>query len=430
MPKRAGLQRGYLRIESGSWIGYYNERVFDPAIGKSRWKKRSVKICPARKINAETMRTVKVPEVEARLLFEETVLSRLLVRSTNPPALATVRELWEKIRPNLVLKARKTQEHWHGIVNNHVIPALGTKQLRDVRQDDVQAIVIEKIGQGYSPQTVWHIRTKIATLFKKAKAMGWYSGDLPTEGVEMPKLTYEERQSPSGDQLMLLVEALASPAREVVAFLAMTGLNKSELQGLRRRRVNLTDEEILCDGKPLPRRSIAVREQFVRVYGKNLGEGVERGQYQGVKARDRNRVVPLSSAAINLVRVVMVESKWTGANDPVFAGQNSGQPLNLDNLLRRHVKPALLELGLPSNTDLHSLRHFQTTDADQRGLTPGERKRILGHSNEKMTARYTHAEIEHARAAFEAIGEKFSAALATKAQPGKVVEIQQRKKTG
>ena len=123
MPKRAGQQKGYLRIENGSWIGYYNERVFDPALKKSRWIKRSIKICPARKINTATMRAVKVSENEARLLFEETVLSHLIVRSTNAPALATVRELWEKIRPNLVLKARKTQEHWTGIVENHILPA-------------------------------------------------------------------------------------------------------------------------------------------------------------------------------------------------------------------------------------------------------------------------------------------------------------------
>src|SRR5215471_18312035 len=68
----------------------------------------------------------------------------------------------------------------------------------------------------------------------------------------------------------------------------------------------------------VPPRCIAVREQFVRVYGKKLGE-VSRGQYQGVKARDRNRDVPLSSAAVELLRRVMAESKWKGPNDPVFA---------------------------------------------------------------------------------------------------------------
>ena len=369
------------------------------------------------------MRSVKVPENEARLLFEETVLSNLATRSTNAPALATVRELWGKIRPNLALKPRKTQEHWNGIVENHILPALGNKRLRDVHQDDIQELVLEKVGQGYSSQTVWHIRTKITTLFKKAKGMGWYSGDLPTEGVEMPKLTYEEREAPSVDDLDMLIGALPSPAREVVAFLAMTGLNKSEMQGLRLRRVNLSDEVILCDGKPLPPRSIAVREQFVRVYGKKLGTDVVRGQYHGVKAKNRNRCVPLSSAAVDLLRHVMDQSRWKGPNDPVFASQRNGKPINADNILRRKIKPALLKLGLPTDLDLHSLRHFQATKADQAGLTEGERQRILGHANAKMTARYTHAELEHARAAFEAIGQRLKNALDSKPGTGKVVEM-------
>jgi integrase len=243
----------------------------------------------------------------------------------------------------------------------------------------------------------------------------------------MPKMTYEEREPPTLEHLELLIEALKSPAREVVGFLAMTGLNKSEMQGLRRRRVNLSDEEILCDGKPLLPRCIAVREQFVRVYGKKLGDDIDRGQYQGVKARDRDRDVPLSSAAVELLRRVMAESKWKSPNDPVFAAQKNGHPINADNILRKKVKPALLKLGLPPELDLHCLRHYYTTKADQAGLTEGERQRYLGHASRKMTARYTHAEIEHARAAFEAIGEQLREVLNKKPDAAKVVEIKTRK---
>ena len=42
MPRRAGLQRGFLKAEHGSWVGYWNERVWDPGRGKSRWIKRCV----------------------------------------------------------------------------------------------------------------------------------------------------------------------------------------------------------------------------------------------------------------------------------------------------------------------------------------------------------------------------------------------------
>jgi integrase len=241
---------------------------------------------------------------------------------------------------------------------------------------------------------------------------------------------FEERQPLTADHLARLIEELRSPARKLVAFLAMTGLNKSEMQGLRRRRVNLSDEEILCDGKPLPPRSLAVREQFVRVYGKSLGENVERGQYQGVKARDRDRVVPLSTAAVELLRQVMAESKWKGPNDPVFAAPLNGRPINADNVLRRAIKPALLKLGLPPDADLHSMRHFHATAADQGGLTEGERQRILGHASAKMTRRYTHAEIEHARAAFEVVGNQIAAALEKKPEAGNVVDIRRRRKAG
>lgn len=426
MPRRAGLQHGFLKPEHGSWIGYWNERVFDPAKGKSRWIKRCVKICPMKKINPSTGRIVNVSEKEAQVLFNETVLSELIVRSTHPCTTATVRELWDKIQPSLVLRARKTQEHWKGIVENHILPTFGKKQLRDVRQEDVQTLILEKTSQGYSSQTVWHIRTKITTLFKKAKAMRWYSGDLPTEGVEMPKMIYEERQPPSVEHLLMLIDALDSSARKLVAFLAMTGLNKSEMQGLRWRRVNLSDKESLCDGKPLTRHTIAVREQFVRVYGKKLGD-VDRGQYQDVKARARNRDVPLSKVALDLLRTLKAESKWTAPNDPVFAAKSNGRPINADNVLRKKVQPALLDLGL-APFDLHSLRHFVATLADTYGMTEGARQRFLGHAGRTMTARYTHAEIEAARPVFDTIGDLFANVL-TKKPTGNVIEIEKARRT-
>src|SRR5579871_1164999 len=61
----------------------------------------------------------------------------------------------------------------------------------------------------------------------------------------------------------------------------------------------------------------------------------DRAQYQDVKTRSRKRVVPLSKVALDILRRVMAESKWTGPDDPVFAAQSNGQPINMDNLLQR-----------------------------------------------------------------------------------------------
>jgi hypothetical protein len=121
------------------------------------------------------------------------------------------------------------------------------------------------------------------------------------------------------------------------------------------------------------------------------------------------------------------ESKWTAPNDPVFAAQRNGQPINGDNILRRKVQPALLKLGLSLGIDLHSLRHFTNTQADKYGMSQGERERFLGQAGRGVNARYTHAEIEHARPVFDMIGDLFASAL-TRKPAGNVIEIKKARR--
>jgi integrase len=291
----------------------------------------------------------------------------------------------------------------------------------------------------------------------------------------MPRMRHEERQALTREQLTSLIEHLKSPARELVAFLSMTGLRKSELQGLRWKRVNLTDKPILCDGQPLAPHCIAIREQYLRVYGKHLK--VDRGQWQDLKTREQGmRDIPLSFAAVELLQKIYAgvgvdgdtqrgcvpaktevpvgrvegQRMATAGNnpnqhsigpavraagseparqqpnpdDPVFQSRN-GTPINSDNVLRRHVKPVLIALGLPSEIDLHSMRHTQATLADQAGATPAERQKILGHASARMTMRYTSVELERVRPAIETASEGIGEALRKPAT--KVLELKRRK---
>jgi integrase len=244
-------------------------------------------------------------------------------------------------------------------------------------------------------------------------------------------MRHQERHALTRADLIALLGKLDSPARELVAFLSMTGLRKSELQGLRWKRVNLTDEPILVDGRPLAPHCIAIREQYLRVYGKHLK--VDRGQYQELKTREQgSRDVPLSDDAVELLRGFaktsdnissVCKSAPQGHDSPVFKSR-TGAPINCDNILRRHVKPALVALGLPAEIDLHSMRHTQATLADQAGVTAAERQKILGHASQKMTARYTHAELERVRPAIERASEGIGEALRKPA--AKVVTIKRK----
>jgi integrase len=123
-----------------------------------------------------------------------------------------------------------------------------------------------------------------------------------------------------------------------------------------------------------------------------------------------------------------VGSPAKNPNDPVFASR-TGTPINADNILRRDVKKALIALNLPATLDLHSLRHTQSTLADQAGVSPAERQKILGHASQRMTQRYTHAELERIRPAMETASEGIGDALRKPPVSAKVVSIK-RKATG
>jgi integrase len=71
----------------------------------------------------------------------------------------------------------------------------------------------------------------------------------------------------------------------------------------------------------------------------------------------------------------------------------------------------------------HDLRHTAATFADQAGLTEGERQRILGHSDERMTRHYTKAHADHLRVAMD----KMADGRDVLDQPKKVVVIDQKR---
>lgn len=420
MARRRGRQKGYLKNEGKSWIGYWWEEV-RLADGKLDWHRASRAICATSR-TSETGRTIKVTKPEAQRVFNETILDKMEVRSLNPQSLATLKEFVEqKFRPTLVLKRRKTQEHWRNMLDNHILPVLGAKQLRDIRPDTVENLILSKVALGKSSQTVWHIRTAISTIFKKAKRIGWFSGDLPTYGIEMPKLKHAERVALTRDQAITLLEHLPFTLRSMVLVLALTGLRIGELSGLRWRRVNLTGKPVQIDGEALPALTLAVRESYVRVYGKQIDKAQRGGQYQEVKTRKSRRDIPMIGLVVKVLLRTQAESKFSGPEDPVFAGR-TGAPVDAHNELARKLKPILAALEMPS-ISWHDLRHTAATFASDAGMTEAERQRILGHEDERMTRHYSHAHAELIRASMETMAE----GLDVIDQPAKVLEMPKRK---
>jgi integrase len=425
MARRRGKQKGYLREEGPSWIGYWWEevRLHDSSLV---WHRAQKKICPRERAD-DRGRKRTVTKKEAQRLFEETVLNGLEVRNLNPQSLATVEEFVKlKFEPQLAIRKRKGHEHYRNMLDNHVLPALGKKRLRDVNCDLVERLILSKLapgakseGEGYSTQTVQHIRNTISTIFRKAKRIGWFSGDIPTEGIEMPEVVHEERVAFGKEQIKKLVAVLRSPIREVVIFLVLTGLRLGELEGLKWKRVNLTSEPLVCGGEDIPPFTILLRKSFERVSKKFSSNG-KRGEYQTLKGKGNKRSgrnVPLLPLAVSTLKLVRERSKFTGPDDPVFASRN-GTPIDLHNYLNqdvkpgkkrpelkppfKYLKPALEFLGLPE-ASWHDMRHTANTWADQQKIPVTERKKVYGWTDDRMADHYSHADMERMRASMQGL---------------------------
>jgi integrase len=345
----------------------------------------------------------KVLKKRAQKLFYEEHLQDL--HKTGPLSSRTVAEFVAEIfKPQVVLRCKPTgQAHYNGMLKNHVLPTLGEFMMRDVRPQHVYNLIKAKLdwrgekGERLSVQTITHIRNCVSAVFRHAKRMQAYSGDLPTEGVRLPRLEHAEKLALSWNQVQAIAAVIGYPDPKqerkatrgpepdpkkhnlqlgaLVRVLALTGLRIGEAMGLRWKHVDLETGILL------------VRDNFVR------------GAYGTLKTAKSRRDIPLHSIAIAELRKLGPSKP----ESPVFAGRESGKPLDQHNVASRFLKGAGKRAGVPW-VSWHILRHTATTLADQVGLSVAERQRMLGHSAGSMTLHYTHADLDMVRERMEKIG--------------------------
>jgi integrase len=79
------------------------------------------------------------------------------------------------------------------------------------------------------------------------------------------------------------------------------------------------------------------------------------------------------------------------------------------NTIARKLKPIGEACGIPW-INWHCLRHTASTLAKQAGLTLTERKKMLGHSPDRMAEHYSHADLERMREGMENVAKGLTVA--------------------
>jgi integrase len=283
------------------------------------------------------------------------------------------RWLEHSARPKL---RHSTYESYSDLVNLHLVPELGKKQLAKLTPLDVQTMMGRKLEAGLSPRRVQMMRAVLRKALGQAVKWGLVGRNVATL-VDPPRVQYPEIRPLTPEQAKTLLEAARGDRLEALYSVALAiGLRQGEALALKWDAVDL-DAGMLYVGATL---------QFIN------------GAFQFVEpktARSR-RTVRLPRFAVDALRAhkirqleerLLMGSRWQ-EHGLVFT-TSVGTPLHASSVTHRFQR--LLEAaGLPRQR-FHDLRHCAATLMLVQGVPMRVVMETLGHSQISLTMNtYSH----------------------------------------
>jgi integrase len=247
-----------------------------------------------------------------------------------------------------------------------------------------QRLIRQIIGIGHT--SLLRVKSFLSGTFKHAKREGFLDGENPMRDVSVPgrprkfrgevyTLTYIEKMANA-------VAKKDMKAFAAISLAAFTGLRRAEIQGLRWGDF---------DGKSL-----------------QVSRSVWRTHINQTKTESSEAAVPV----VPLLQRILNEHRLrvNGRDDQyIFAGERNGRPLNLANLARRVINPALEEYSHEAGELIefkgwHAFRRSLATNLQSCGVEPKTIQQILRHSSLSVTMNiYVTPPQEDARAALQKI---------------------------
>jgi integrase len=268
----------------------------------------------------------------------------------------------------------RTYDWYKDLLEWYVRPALGDKNLSDIRPLDVQALYADLQAKGRSAKTIRHVHTTLSSAL--SQAVRWrLLVQNPVAMVKPPRQVRKEMSALSPKEASRFLKAAEKDEFGVLFALALTtGMRPEEYLGLQWKDIDV------AKGTATVQRAL--------VWNRKGG-----GWYiSEPKTSQSRRTIPLpASVTLALSR----HKKRQGAqrllagpkyhnHDFVFATPK-GQPVNPSNLTSRNFKPLLEIAKLPTTFRLYDLRHSCATLLLLAGENPKVVSERLGHSGVSMT---------------------------------------------
>lgn len=244
-------------------------------------------------------------------------------------------------------------------LDKHVLPYFGERRdVRTIRRPDLEAFKRELVSQGRAPVSVNNALTAIRQVLKQAANVEELLEVLPhVANVRVP--TEGKGRALTNDQVQALLDAIdprAVEARQFLAFVANTGLRKSEALAMRWGWVSGSVMRIPAEhrkgGAPL---SVPLNDEALAILEDRRQNGTK---YTG----SRKRPLPTGPDARVWIQVKHDEARNSAAERAGLGGVRT-----------------------------HDLRHTYGARLYAEGASVPEVRDLLGHKTMAMANRYAHA---------------------------------------
>ena len=262
---------------------------------------------------------------------------------------------------------------YRNVLDTHIIPILGSRRLRDLGPQHVQAAYTRLLASGLSPASVRLCHFVLHRGLEQAMRWGLVTRNV-ADLVDIPRLPRTEAAALDPAQVRAVVEAARGDKFEALVIVALTtGLRRGELIALR------------WD-------AVSVDERCLAVIGTMQPDGV----VAEPESRSSRRRVPLGNVTLDALRrhrSAQIEQRMACGvqwDDWGYVfGDELGNPIAPMTLLS-HWYAMLRVAGIP-RMPFHATRHSAATLMLAAGVSPRVAAEQLGHATAALTLdRYSH----------------------------------------
>lgn len=309
----ARTQKGYIKKSHGAWFGvWYQDELRDGTIRRVQKSKKLAHY-------GERYRCKR----DVRPLLEE-ILEPLNGGNCDVRSTMSLSEFVEKDwLPHCERELRPaTIRGYKDVWNRHVKPYIGDLALREIQAVTATDLLAKLRQQGIGHRTLRYVKAIGSAISSRALAYSILKGTNPFALAELPKRQGKRLAKPQStiQDVWAMLQVLKDlKARAAIALTFFGGLVPSEARG------TLWEN---YDGNTL-----------------KITQSVWRTHTGPVKAEAREAPIPV----VEPLRGILAELRIADGNPasgPILRGKR-GKPLNLDNLNRRVIAPALKKAGIP-----------------------------------------------------------------------------------